>query len=364
MSERDLAQLLHDVTPEPPVTVDFDKVAVNAKRRRHTAVGAAVATVALIVAAAAGGDVLTSGGGQQRVSPVGPAPQPNASAAEIPARVLAAAEQMWSNVETSGRVTVVWVTMTWGQWKQLDRSSEAPTDASRAADNVYVVQLRSDTPMQCLSCKGLVAITGQFATTVVPRKVNQHIAEFAMGKDDFGLAQRPDAHTFSTDLFRYTVSASVQTSPNGTSVLCGPIEATAGGPAPCGHIRVLDMPAAIPGSHTVDGYTRTPPLTLTGSWRPGMLTLTTAPVPVQRSEPLPVLCGKPGAPHQADPAVMHRIADDLLTLRALGTDVYEIAPCGAAIAVLVPVADASTKALFHARYGPAIALVGWLQPPP
>ena len=362
MSERELAQLLRDVTPEPPVTIDFDKVALGARRRRRTAVGVAMAGVALVVAAAIGVQALISGGGQQRVLPVAPTAQPTSRAAVTPAPVLTAAEQLWSGVETPGPVSVTWVTMTWGQWKQLDKSSDAPTDASHVADRVYVVQLRSDTAMQCLICKGLTPVTGRFATTVLPLQPKKDTGEFAMGNDDFGLARRADVHTFSINDFRYTVAASLQTLPNGTTVLCGPVEAAAGGPAACGHTLVIGMPAKVDGSHTVDGYTRTPLLRLTGTWQHGVLTLVEPPVRDDRPEALPPLCGKGGAPHRADPAVSRRIANDLLTLRALGTDVYEITPCGAAIAVWVPVADATTKALFRSRYGSEVVLVGWLQP--
>src|SRR4051794_30525148 len=75
----------------------------------------------------------------------------------------------------------------------------------------------------------------------------------------------------------YSVAAQVQTIPKGTSVLCGPIEAGGGGPAVCGHTRVIGMPAKVVGSHTVDGYTRTPVLRLNGTWQRGVLTLVEPP---------------------------------------------------------------------------------------
>src|SRR3954467_7159177 len=136
MSERELAQLLHTATPEPPVSIDFDEVARGAQRRSRTVVGAVMASVALVVAAAVGVNAVTSGDGQQRVSPVGRTPQPTVRAAVIPAPVLSAAENLWSGVGAPGPVTVMWLTMTWGQWKQLDRSSDAPADASHASDRV------------------------------------------------------------------------------------------------------------------------------------------------------------------------------------------------------------------------------------
>src|SRR5438270_12704694 len=145
---------------------------------------------------------------------------------------------------------------------------------------------------------------------------------------------------------RYTVVASVQTSPTGVSVLCGPIQSAGlGGPAgPCGRLVVDGMPShPVPGSRTVGGYTMTPPLRLTGSWDPPRLVLTATPSSAIRSrsdvQQLLPTCGSnlhPGE-HRPSPALARRIANDRSSLRLAGSDVYEIATCGASVMVSVPV---------------------------
>lgn len=168
----------------------------------------------------------------------------------------------------------------------------------------------------------------------------------------------------------YRVVTDVQTAPDGVSVLCGPIEAASGGgptghggQLPCGRIRVLGMPTVIPGSRSMDGYTRTPALLLTGHWDAGTLTLTSAPRRTKMFWQVDPACAADPGPGvvRPDRHLPSRIADDREALRAAGTDVYEISTCGSMIIVVVPVADAATKSLFKARYGPAVQLFGWLR---
>ena len=164
----------------------------------------------------------------------------------------------------------------------------------------------------------------------------------------------------------FTVTAAVQSSPDGRSVLCGPIQgSTAGGSQPlcAGTIRVEGLPRAVAGSRTVrGGYTLTPFLRLVGRWNAGTLSLTQLPSPMRTALSFPPSCAARAGTARASAALTRRIANDLLRLRAAGTDVYQISRCGAGVAVWVPIADTATRRVFRSRYGPAVRIVGWLRP--
>ena len=168
----------------------------------------------------------------------------------------------------------------------------------------------------------------------------------------------------------YRVVTDVETAPDGVSVLCGPMETTSGGgptshgrSLPCGRIQVIGMPTGLPGSRNLGGYIRTPALLLSGHWHAGPLTLTSTPRRTKMFWQVTPACAADPGPGvvRPDRRLPGRIANDRFALRAAGTDVYEISTCGSVIVVLVPVADAATKSLFKARYGPSVQLFGWLR---
>lgn len=197
MSEQDLAQLLHDATPQPPASIEFEQIAARVRRRHRSVVTAAVAGTVLVVGAAASLTVLLGGDGTERLVPLGPTTRTTAPSTQAPPAVLEAARNLRSGVIVTGPVSTIWVTMTWGQWQQLDGSFTDPPGHN--SDPVYVVQVRSDTEMTCRSCKGLRPVTGRFATSVVPQHPGADIGMFTMGNNDFGLSRRHDVRTLGPD---------------------------------------------------------------------------------------------------------------------------------------------------------------------
>jgi hypothetical protein len=198
MSEQDLAQLLHDATPQPPVSIEFDQIAARVRRRHRSIVTATVAGTLLVIGAAASLPMLLEGDGTERLVPAGPTTRATAPSTETPPAVLEAAGHLRSDVIASGPLTTIWVTMTWGQWQRLDGSFTDPPGHN--SDPVYVVQIRSDTEMTCRSCKGLhPAAGGRFATLVVPQHAGDDIGMFTMGNTDFGLSRRHDVRTIGSD---------------------------------------------------------------------------------------------------------------------------------------------------------------------
>jgi hypothetical protein len=186
MSNHDLSQLLHELTPEPPVSVEFDRVGKAARRRRRwTWAGAAIA-VALVVGGAVALPSLFATSGPDKIVPAGPSTQAKAA----PTAVETAAQGLRADVVATGAVKEIWVRMTWTQWKQLDTSSDAPSDARNGSKPVYVVQAQSDKDMECVSCKGLHPVKGRFATLVVPVSPGMDTV-FTVGDQDFGISTLP-----------------------------------------------------------------------------------------------------------------------------------------------------------------------------
>lgn len=130
-------------------------------------------------------------------SPAVPASSPAPRHYDAPGAVVEAARHLSQySVRTHAPATAVWVRTTWGRWWALEQQVTPTRDGNVP---VYVVQLRSEQPLVCLSCKGMGIFTGRYATVVFPVDGVSNVNEFTLGNGPVGVANLPGARVLGHD---------------------------------------------------------------------------------------------------------------------------------------------------------------------
>ena len=162
------------------------------QHRRRRALAVAAVIIAVVAAVLVPALLLRASSAPVPALPAVPTPRPAVTAAHTPAVVIEEATRLsQQSVEPHAPVEAVWIVLTLSQWQEYSGNY---VTADYPEPVVYVIELRSPTPLTCSSCRGGPMVRagesprpppmGRFVHTVIDAAGKSGLTEFGIRNTD------------------------------------------------------------------------------------------------------------------------------------------------------------------------------------